>query len=248
MLVSASVGSLGLVLLSVYVSRVHEQANGGPPVELLALRRDATVGEPITDDMLMVRTLPAAFLEDRHVLASDVEQVLGVRVGTPTMATQTLLWTDLATSSREGSSLAGRIPEGMRAIGVSRSDQNGFGGLLRPGDRVDVLLTRSALSEHARVITVPLLQNLLVLSVGQSVEPSSDFAPVGRPNDVSLLVSIDQAALLTQAQHGGSLRLVLRNENDLEIDLDLREVDDRDVFDQSEVAQRARPFVLERVD
>lgn len=247
MYVALAVSLFGLALLVAYVQKVHEEATGGPPVELLAIRRDVRIGEPVTEDLLMVTTLPAAYLEERHVLASDADRVLGVRFATRLRATETLLWTDLATTPREDATLAGRVPEGMRAIAVRCSEQNGFGGLLAPGDRVDVLLTRGAPAEPSRIVTLPLLQNLLVLSVGRSVELAPDPQARGRDADVSLLVTIEQAALLTQAQHGGRLRLVLRNDNDLEILPDLPQVDDRDVLGRQEQARPHRRFVLERV-
>ncbi|MEM7436574.1 MAG: Flp pilus assembly protein CpaB [Myxococcota bacterium] len=247
LLVSAGVGLLGLILLAIYVQRFRQETSGGDPVDLLVLRRDAQIGEPITEDLLLVRALPEAYVEDRHVLASDAPRVLGVRIGARVKANQTLLWTDLNTAARLEASLSSNVPLGTRAMAVPWSEQNVFGGLLEPGDRVDVLLTRARSREDASIVTVPLLQNLLVLSVGSLLRPDQATG-TGRRGGVSLLVTIDQAALLAQAMEGGTLRLLLRNENDLEISAAAAETDDRDVLDQQKRTEGQRRVRLERVN
>ncbi|MEM7138201.1 MAG: Flp pilus assembly protein CpaB [Myxococcota bacterium] len=248
LLVSIGVGLLGLMLLATYVQRFRRETSGGDPIELLALRRDAQVGEPITEDLLLVRPLPEAYVEDRHVLAVDAPRVLGVRIGARVKANQTLLWTDLNTGARLEASLSSNIPLGTRAMAVPWSEQNVFGGLLEPGDRVDVLLTRARSREDVSIVTVPLLQNLLVLSVGSLLRVDQAGGMDGRRGGVSLLVTIDQAALLAQAMQGGTLRLLLRNEHDLEISAAVPETDDGDVLDQQKRTEGQRRLRLERVN
>ena len=119
MLGSLSVAVLGFVLLSVYVRQFQREAIGGEPVELLAMRQDVAAGAPLTEQTLVVRTLPASYLEGRQVLASELPRVLGVRAAIGLEANQTLLWTDLATTSHDRSSFSSRIPKGMRAMSVA---------------------------------------------------------------------------------------------------------------------------------
>ncbi len=248
MLAAAGVALLGFLLLGVYIRQFRIEATGGRPVELLALRRDAEIGEPVTEQMLVVRTLPEAYVEDRHVHASDLSQVLGVKVSVNLQANETLLWTDLTTSTRELVTLSSRVPKGMRAMTISRTESDAFSGLLRPGDRVDVLITRTKPGVEPRVVTVPLLQNLLVLAVGDSVKAAHEPDPMGSRGGVSLLLTMDQAALLAQAQRDGVLRLALRNGDDLEVSESLGETDDSDVLEQEKRARRQRRLRLERVD
>jgi Flp pilus assembly protein CpaB len=62
------------------------------------------------------------------------------------------------------------------------------------------------------------------------------------------LVTIDQASLLAQARRDGTVSLVLRNEDDLEINEGLAETDDADVLEQERRAGRQRRLRIERVD
>jgi len=248
MITSVTVAAFGFVLLAVYVRQFQREARGGEPVELLAMRKDVAAGTPLIEQMLIVRQLPESYVEDRQVLASDLPRVLGVRASIGLQANQTLLWTDLATSPRDRSSLSNRIPSGMRAMSLTGVGQRAFGNLMRPGDRVDVLLTKAKPGSEARVVTIPLLQNLLVLAVGESFGAiEQETSPMGS-DSVTLLVTTDQASLLAQARRDGTLSLVLRNENDLEIDEGLQETDDSDVLEQEKRASRQRRLRIERVD
>ena len=248
MLASVAIAAFGFVLLTIYVRQFQREARGGDPVELLAMRQDVALGLPLTEQMLVVRTLPENYLEDRQVLASDLPRVLGVRTSIGLEANQTLLWTDLATTSHDRRSFSSRITKGMRAMSVTGIGRRAIGNLMRPGDRVDVLLTKAKPGSEAKVVTLPLLQNLLVLAVGSSFGATDEDASPIRSDSVTLLVTIDQASLLAQARRDGILNLVLRNGDDLEINEGLAETDDSDVLEQEKRARRQRRLRIERVD
>lgn len=248
MLASLATVVLGFLLLTVYIRQFQRQAAGGDPVDLLAMRRDVAAGVPLTDQMLVVRALPANYLEDRQILASELPKVLGVRASISLTANQTLLWTDLATTSHDRGSFSSRIPRGMRAMAISAAGRRAFNNLMRPGDRVDVLLTKVKPGPEERVVTLPLLQNLLVLAVGGSFGATGEEAPGVDSNSVAVLVTLDQASLLAQARRDGTLSLILRNEDDLEIHEGLAETDDSDVLELEKRARRQRRLRIERVD
>jgi Flp pilus assembly protein CpaB len=65
---------------------------------------------------------------------------------------------------------------------------------------------------------------------------------------VTLLVTVEQASLLVQARRGGELSLILRNEEDLEINEGLAETDDSDILELEERERRQRRAPIERVD
>lgn len=248
LLASIAVAALGFVLLTIYVRQFQREVRGGDPVELLAMRQAVALGMPLTEQMLVVRTLPDSYLEDRQVLATDLSRVLGVRASIDLEANQTLLWTDLATTPTDRRSFSSRIPKGMRAMSVAGAGRRAIGNLMRPGDRVDVLLTKAKPGPDPRVVTLPLLQNLLVLAVGGSFTATDHETSSIGSDSVTLLVTIDQASLLAQARRDGTLSLVLRNEDDLEINEGLTETDDSDVLEQEKRARRQRRLQIERLD
>ena len=246
--VSFAVAVAGCVLLTVYVRQFQQAASGGEPVLLLALRKDVAAGVPIEEQMLIAHSVPESYVESREVLASDMPRVLGVRTAIELQANQTLAWTDLASTPRERTSLSERIPPGMRAMSIEQPQRRGLADLLRPGDRVDVLLTRAEPDLDGRTVTLYLLQNVLVLAVGNQIELAYGESASSRGDLVTLLLTVDQASLLAHAQRNGELRLTLRNENDLEINQGLPKTDDSDVLVETKREKRQRRLVIERVD
>jgi pilus assembly protein CpaB len=111
-----------------------------------------------------------------------------------------------------GFGLAPVIPPGMRAVAVRVNDVVGVAGFVMPGMRVDVLVTGRP-PNHPDTMTTTVLQNILVLSAGQKIEPDARGQPVNSPV-VTLLVTPEQAEILTLAGNEGKIQLVLRNASD----------------------------------
>jgi pilus assembly protein CpaB len=239
LLAAIVVALVGVALFGLYMRRFETEAAGGEPIEVLMVNSDMAIGEPLTDTNVSARPLPEAYVEDRHVRVSDLRRVLGVRVNAALRANQSLLWSDLATSGSERRDLATLLREGMRAMTVRTGVTSAFGGLLRAGDRVDVLLTatRPGSVDETRV-TVPLLQNVLVLAVGtdtggpdQTQADESQASASRRGRDVSLAVTLEQATMLTHARDRGLLQLVLRNPDDVAIVEGVPETTDTDLIE-----------------
>ena len=248
LMASIAVAVVGAALLALYIRQFQRTAVGGEPVALLAIRTDVQAGEPIREDMLIAHTVPESYVESRQVLASEKPRVLGVRTAIELKANQTLAWTDLASTRRDRGSLSTRIPPGMRAMSIALNRRRAFGALLRPGDRVDVLVSEVRPEPDNRMVTIPLLQNILVLAVGDDLGATYPEGESEPSDFVTLLLSVDQASLLAHAKRGGEISLTLRNEGDLEISEGLPETDDFDVLVQERRAKKQRRALIERVD
>lgn len=215
---AAICGVAGLVMLLLYMQRFEQEASGGPPQQVLIATRDIPLGAAITQDMLGYQPLPQSYVEDRHIPASEAERIIGVRVTSGVRGGESLLWTDLATTSEQRRDLSALVRNGMRAITIRADVSASFGGLLRPGDRVDALLTTER--DTRQHVTIPLLQNLLVLAAGRDtgapVRPGERRTThQGSVNQVTLSVTLEQAGVLALAQEQGKLTLVLRNPEDI---------------------------------
>jgi pilus assembly protein CpaB len=111
-----------------------------------------------------------------------------------------------------GLGLAPTIPVGMRAVSVRVNDVAGVAGFVIPGMHVDVLVTgRPPNGEGDMTSTV--LQNITVLSAGQTIQPDARGQAMPAPT-VTLLVDPEQAQTLTLAGADGKIQLVLRNSSD----------------------------------
>jgi len=120
-----------------------------------------------------------------------------------------------------GGGLAATIRQGMRACAVKVDEVVGVAGFVTPGQRVDVLISgmppgasAETLAQGTKVKT--LLQNLEVLSAGTDIQKNQE----GKPQQVqvvNLLVTPEQAEVLSLASNQTKIQLVLRNPLDTAI-------------------------------
>jgi pilus assembly protein CpaB len=111
-----------------------------------------------------------------------------------------------------GMGLGPLIPPGMRAISVRVNDVVGVAGFVLPGMRVDVLVTGKP-PNRTDTETQTVLQNITVLSAGQTIATDGKSQPIATPV-VTLLVSPAEAEALTLSNIEGRIQLVLRNSTD----------------------------------
>jgi pilus assembly protein CpaB len=224
---AALAAALGIGLLWLYKQRFETRVSGGPRVGVLIATRDIPMGTRLTPALLGIRSLPQAYLEERHLRASEAQRIIGVRVRTRLRANESILWSDLSTTSGDARNLAELVPPGMRAIAIPAKVSSSFEGLLQPGDRVDALMTSKKAENTQDKVTVPLLQNLLVLALGEDLgEDKTERNAEGRRArraTVTLGVTVEQSEVLAFAAEQGDLTLTLRHPDDITIVDDLPE-------------------------
>src|SRR5215469_12564719 len=116
-----------------------------------------------------------------------------------------------------GGGLAATIPPGMRAAAVRVNEVVGVAGFVVPGMRVDVIIAGvepgTASAQGPKVKTI--LQNIQVLSAGTNIQKDNEGKPV-QVEVVNLLVTPEQAEVLSLASNETRIQLVLRNPLDTE--------------------------------
>jgi Flp pilus assembly protein CpaB len=120
-----------------------------------------------------------------------------------------------------------RTPPGKRAVTIQIDSLSAVGGLVNPGDYVDIIAhlvmpeeeeagaTKKAKREKEKVTTV-LFQNIQVLAVGTNFNPMGEVPPYeiqqrAKALNVTLALSPEEAGLLTFAEAHGDLQLSLRS-------------------------------------
>ncbi len=147
---------------------------------------------------------------------SRSEEVIGRPMASSILADEPIREGRLAPRG-SGVGLAPVIPPGMRAVAVKVNDVVGVAGFALPGMHVDVLATgRPPEGDSNGTVTKTILQDILVLSAGQTIEPSSNGQAINAPV-VTLLVTPQQAETLTLASEW-RIQLVLRNGSDRAIE------------------------------
>jgi pilus assembly protein CpaB len=190
--------------------------------------------------MFELKSVPSAFAQPRAV--AKPEDVQGRVATVPIAAGSQILATMLGDES-EGA-LAYEVPSGQRALAIAAADIQGVGGLVRPGNRVDILgtfeygrptgISQQGVITYAdeRTETRLMMQDVRVLAVDKehrrrgaltrpvpaATDPAAAAdAPVVQEPDirnVTVLVSLRQAQELILAQEIGELTLALRSNLD----------------------------------
>lgn len=144
------------------------------------------------------------------------EDLVGRGVVYPIYADEPVVESRLALKGA-GAGLATLIPPGMRAVAVRVNEIVGVAGFVVPGMHVDVLVSGNPPGESALGgVTKTLLQNIEVLSAGQNFRKDAEGKPIS-VQVVNLLVSPEQAEMLSLAGNQTNIQLVLRNPLDKEI-------------------------------
>jgi pilus assembly protein CpaB len=134
--------------------------------------------------------------------------------------------------------LSALVSNGMRALAIDGRAAD-FDGLLRPGDRVDVLLSMGGQADSSGA-THTLLQNLLVLSVGgTTLRTDGNEKTYSRGSTVTLSASVEQAQVLTEAMRRGKLTLTLRNGEDITIVEGISETAPKDLVSRNAPTPKA---------
>ena len=127
------------------------------------------------------------------------------------------------------------IDKELRALTIRVNDVNGVAGFVLPGDRVDILLTRSP-KDMKEQITDVLMQNVKVLGIDQDASEDKDKPKVVRA--ATLEVTTEQSQKLTLAQTVGQLTLALRGATNT-TPITHRRIRERDLVDDRLIEDKA---------
>ena len=197
--------------------------------------QDIPRGTVISPEILETKIFPDQYVAQQAVTSLD--RIAGMVTIAPIPKGEQITLSKLATGRRAGG-LAEVTPVGKRAITINVDNIAALAGMINPGDYVDliVLLPVPALGPDGKqiiqVATIPLLQNVLVLAVGQEIGAPSRAE--GRDEkggkketgeketrEISSLITValapQEANLLVFIQEQGKIRLIMRSPADSQI-------------------------------
>ncbi len=140
------------------------------------------------------------------------------------------------TGAGQRATLSALVKPGMKAVTIRVNDVEGVGGFVRPGDRVDVVLTRQV--EKGQASTEVVLQNTRVLAVDQIADDRAAKAAVAK--SVTLEVNTVEAQKVWLASSVGNLSLLLRKAGDT-ADVKTRKITLKDLGTVEPVANDNKP-------
>ena len=191
-----------------------ESRNPASPVELgsvVVAAEALRFGQKLTADKLKLVQWPkdalpeGAFSTIEEVIADGERKAIkGIEPGEPVLAVK-------LTGENGRAGLAGIIADGMRAVTIPVDMVNGVGGLVLPGDRVDIVLTRRDREEGEQTANI-IMENVKVLSIDQEADSRADAAKIAQT--VTLETDTEGAQKLALSTSLGRLSLLLRSAGD----------------------------------
>jgi pilus assembly protein CpaB len=242
-MLAVTLGLLGAILVYVAFARSGGSGKGGSAADspVVVAKVDIPARVRITQAMVEVKLVSA---ETRSNLAfASVPQVVGQVTRFPLAANEQILQTKVVPLTgpgvAAGRSLSYVVPQGKRAFAIGISDLGSAGGLILPGDYVDVLVMYDVEFRNAgggtqkadNFLVQTMMQNVEVLAVAQGIV---DVVPEATPTangqrvrntegratpgaaTVTLSLTPEQAERMYVAEGNGKIRLALRSYGDAE--------------------------------
>jgi pilus assembly protein CpaB len=182
------------------------------------------------------------------ITKAQAKLLVGRKTAFPLERRKPISWSDIEGGSPKLGSLSRIIQHGMRAVSLSIGGASGVSGMLRPGDRIDLLGTFSFPAPGAagemESVTLTVLQDVTLLATGQQL--ASDMGRTtsrnsGGYNTITLEVTAEEAEVLVFAQNlKGRLYASLRNNADNQWKDKLPEVNFKYIEDELPAMNRRR--------
>ncbi len=214
MLIAAvALGLVAVLFARTFLSNSDSPVAGSPSVRTVptvVAAGDIQFGEKITPDKVKVVEWPAGALpQGSFQRMEDLTSGQGRTAMRAIVANEILTDKSLATGANRLSTAQLLNPQ-MRAVSVPLNEVSGVAGLIFPGDRVDVFMTRQP--EEALPYTELLAQGARVLAVGVDMNVGKDKPEIVK--SATLEVTPLQAQKIALATTVGQLNLALRHFTD----------------------------------
>ena len=225
------VALLAVVAVNKYV-KTRTDVPPAPKATVLVATVEIREGGELGPEMLRAAEIPLEALSNAHIslpaagsagfekALADVEaKLVGRHVKRLISANTPIFWMDVETEPKVP--FADLIAEGNRAVTMGVDSVASVNGFIRPGSRVDVVLTASeealglvtgaAGKGGKRIVSSVILQNVPVIAVGRDYDLTSESSGYGT---ITLNLPTRAAIMMIQARSMGQITYLLRNVRD----------------------------------
>jgi pilus assembly protein CpaB len=208
-------GLIAVYLANSYFSGVEQrqarEAEENRMARIVVASQDFQFGTALTNTNMRLANWPANSVP-QGAFQSVEEATRGGRVALRPIVIGEPILSSKVSGEGGRATLSAILPEELRAVSIPVNQVTGVSGFVRPGDVVDVMLTRQIPGDGAQgsdqMVSV-VLENVLVLAINQIADENQTEPQVGQTATVQ--TDMVGAQKLTLARQIGSLSLALRN-------------------------------------
>jgi pilus assembly protein CpaB len=189
-------------------------STSGETVQVYVAAKDVNTNDLLQPESVKLEAWP----KDKVPLGalSKDQDIEGRRARTKLYAGEPILDAKLLAKGEAGGSVIDNIPSGMRVVAIRVDAVKAGANLIKPGDRVDVIVHIQ--QNSTRGVTEPttktFLQDVRVFAVNDVFVRDHDGQQKITAQTISLLVKPEQVELITLAEEMGKIRLSMRGAND----------------------------------
>jgi len=179
-------------------------------VPVLVSNADLSWGTKLTPEMVQLQEFPPEAIPEGHFTSLEAikDRVLLVDL----KRSELLLESKLAPLGTTSGGVAAVTDIDKRAMSVKVDDVIGVAGFIKPGDRVDVMVTiEPEGGKQENMMSKMILENVKVLASGTQMERKGKDEEPKQVQVITLEVEVEEAEKLALASTQGKLRLALRN-------------------------------------
>ncbi|MBU1001118.1 MAG: Flp pilus assembly protein CpaB [Proteobacteria bacterium] len=194
------------------------QEEAATQVAVIVAAKDIAKGEKLTEELLK----RAKFLKESAPAGAyaDLESLVGRIAATPIGSG------DIITASRllgedTFAGVSTLITPGKRAVAVKGNMVMGLSGFIRPGNRVDVLVTMdvqtkdpTTKSQDEYSFSKTVLEDIKIIATGTELEPTGEEGETSPVDVYTLELTSEESEKLALAATKGTLHFALRNPAD----------------------------------
>ena len=230
------VGLFAVIAVNKYVKSQTERPEP-PTATVLVSTVEILEDNEIGSEMLSSARIPLEALSNAHItlpaqsdptyekaMADIQAKFVGRKAKRLIAANSPIFWMDIDTEPK--APFADLIGDGNRAVTMPVDGLASVSGFIRPGSRIDVVLTATedalglvtgVQSDGKRSVSSVILQNVPVIAVGRNYELESDTPSY---NTITLNLPARAAIMMIQARSMGQITYLLRNVHDSKTERD----------------------------
>lgn len=205
-------GLITAILTYAYLNNLRQTIDNTEYVEIIVAKQAIGEKTVVTANMLEKKIIPAKYKHVNEVV--EAREVIG-KISLVTFSSgQSIFKNQVVEKGDYKEGLSYMVPEGKRAMAVPVDEVSGVSGLIKPGDRVDIIAVVSIdVNSKSEPYSLVVLQDVEVLAVGNtlSIRTGENAQNSVETKTVTVAVSLEDSLPLQYANQRGTFNLLLRS-------------------------------------
>lgn len=171
--------------------------------EVVVAKKDIPKGSLVTEEYVKTKKVAVQTIGKEDMF--ELDQAIG-KVSTVNIVVGERITKGRVEVKPPEDKLAFRVPDGHRAVTIPIDALASLEGMIKPGDRVDIIGTFPF--QNKQPVVVPMFEDVIILATGRTM---AAYASQGGYKSITMALKSNEAQILLFATQLGKLNLLLRS-------------------------------------